>query len=110
MLLQVLVAREPEVGDAAVCKRTDEWPIVPVEVLVAGFGVAEAFMEVETREFRAFEGRGAVVLTEVRVRSAKVFDEFAIASQGFCKRFDANIIPCFPVFLLMFQNVIPYVD
>ena len=83
MLLQVLVAREPEVGDAAVCKRTDEWPIVPVEVLVAGFGVAEAFMEVETREFSAVLRSSMSLRLRARDSARDLMLTLSRASQSF---------------------------
>ena len=65
VLLEILIRREAELRNRAVGEDTGERPVVAVEVLVAGLGVLEAFVEVEAGWARTFEVPVAVESSEL---------------------------------------------
>lgn len=60
VFVQIFVRDEAEFRDRAVGERTVEGPVVAADVVVAAFGVLEAFVEVETGYLRTFESLFAV--------------------------------------------------
>jgi hypothetical protein len=115
VLFQFFRGTESEVGDGAVREGAAERTVVAVDVFVAAFGVLEAFVEVVAGHLGAFVSFVAVESSEVLLflqrecsGRSEVFKQLSVPDKHVAESFEADVVPCFKVLLLVEMRVTPH--
>src|SRR5271154_2854691 len=114
VLFQFFRRPESEVGDGAVREGAAEGTVVAVDVEVAAFGVLEAFVEVVAGHLGTFVSFVAIECSDVLLflhkecwGRSEVFKQLSVPDKHVAESFEADVVPCFKVLLLMEMSVTP---